>query len=189
MKKLLPALLLSFMMLACSSESHEHQTQPSPLATERAEAYNLATTDAFNTSFQLALDAYFDLKDALVETDASKAADLAEILHGRLQVVSIENLDTPASVLWADEGAIATRYAENIKNESDVEQQRLYFESVSDAFIHMAKAYGPFENTIFVQTCPMVRGGSADWLSREEQIMNPYHGSRMLNCGSVIERI
>jgi hypothetical protein len=53
----------------------------------------------------------------------------------------------------------------------------------------MVKAYGPFDNTIFRQTCPMVRGGSADWLSREERIMNPYHGSRMLNCGSVVERI
>ena len=189
MKYLLPALFLSTMMLACGSESHEHQTQPSPLATDRAEVGQLATTDQFNTSFTLALDAYFDVKDALVETDASKAAELAEILHGRLSVITFENLDDPAAVLWADEGTVAIDNAERIKNETDVEQQRRYFEDVSEAFIHMAKAYGPFDNTIFVQTCPMVRGGSADWLSREERVMNPYHGSRMLNCGSVIARI
>jgi len=74
-------------------------------------------------------------------------------------------------------------------NEADVETQRLHFETVSNAYIEMVKAYGPFENVIYRQTCPMVRGGSADWLSKEERVMNPYHGDRMLNCGSVVERI
>lgn len=189
MKPILSAVFLSLLLLACGSESHEHQTQPSPLATDAAEIPRLEVSEDFRTAFTLALDAYFDLKDALVETNASKAAELAEVLYGRLSIVPVENLETQAAVIWADNGTIARDETERIKNESDVERQRRYFEDVSDAFILMAKSFGPFENTIFVQTCPMVRGGSADWLSREEQIMNPYHGSRMLNCGSVIARI
>ena len=53
----------------------------------------------------------------------------------------------------------------------------------------MMKSYGPLDNAIYIQRCPMVRGGEADWLSKEEKILNPYFGSQMLTCGSVIEKV
>jgi hypothetical protein len=57
------------------------------------------------------------------------------------------------------------------------------------AMIEVVEAFGPLANTVYRQTCPMVRGGSADWLAEEEQIANPYHGSRMLRCGEVVRKI
>jgi hypothetical protein len=72
---------------------------------------------------------------------------------------------------------------------SDVEAQRMEFESLSMAMINVVEAFGPLSNAVYRQTCPMVRGGSADWLATEEQIANPYHGSRMLRCGDVVRKI
>jgi hypothetical protein len=189
MKQSLSFLTALLMLSACGNAGHDQHSAPSPTVSDHAEMHQLTVTDTFQSTFELALDAYFDLKDALVETNASKAADQAGVLHSRMQVVNIEGLSTEAAALWAGHGTVATEATQKIVNETDVERQRLYFEDVSNAFIDMAKAYGPFENTVFRQTCPMVRGGSADWLSREERIMNPYHGSRMMNCGSVVERI
>lgn len=189
MKNLLFLLTFSLMLGACAGSTEDHDHYPSHAASDRAETPEMATNDEFLTSFTLALDAYFDLKDALVKTDAENAAQHAEILHSRLELVEFGDLPEQASVLWADAGTQATESANSIVSESDVEEQRVQFEHVSNVFINMVKAYGPFENTIYRQTCPMVRGGSADWLSREENVMNPYHGDRMLNCGSVVERI
>jgi uncharacterized protein YceK len=177
------------LLSACGNGGHDHHATQGSAATADAQTRQMAISESFQTSFELALDAYFDLKDALVETNQAKAADLAGVLLSRLQVVDADGLNADAAALWSSHGAVATSSTQKIAGEPDVEQQRLFFEDVSKVFIDMVKAYGPFENTIYRQTCPMVRGGSADWLSREERVMNPYHGSRMLNCGSVVERI
>jgi len=44
------------------------------------------------------------------------------------------------------------------------------------------------ENTLYQQFCPMYDGGSA-WLSMNEEIRNPYYGSKMLKCGKVQKEI
>ncbi len=56
--------------------------------------------------------------------------------------------------------------------------------------VALAKAFGPFDETIFVQHCPMAdNNNGADWLSLDKQIRNPYFGDKMLTCGSVTETI
>jgi len=53
--------------------------------------------------------------------------------------------------------------------------------------VKLAKA-APREAAIYLDHCPMYKGGS-DWLSREKEIKNPFYGSMMLSCGSVQETI
>jgi hypothetical protein len=55
--------------------------------------------------------------------------------------------------------------------------------------IQVVENFRPVGYEIYVQSCPMVRSGSADWLSREETIRNPYHGDRMMRCGEVLRQI
>jgi len=43
---------------------------------------------------------------------------------------------------------------------------------------------------VYLQFCPMANGGKgASWLSKDEEIRNPYFGSRMLKCGRIKETI
>lgn len=189
MKTYLSVFALSLLLISCGGAETESQTtSDSTVSTPVAEAA-LPTPDSFRSSFLTTLDAYFELKDALVQTDATLASDKANALLAAMQQVDTNGLSAEAAMLWEVAGKDASTAVESLAAATDVEVQREHFEPLSNALIDMVKSFGPFNNVVYVQRCPMVRGGSADWLSKEEQIMNPYHGSRMLNCGSVIERI
>lgn len=46
------------------------------------------------------------------------------------------------------------------------------------------------ETPTYYQFCPMANGGKgANWLSKENEVKNPYYGSEMLTCGKVVETI
>lgn len=187
MKKIISIFSLSLILTACGGEQHNHNSVQEAVVANESSA--LPTPDTFKSTFLSSLDAYFNLKDALVQTDAVSAAALADALVSSIENVDTNGLSEEAAMLWDVAGADALAAAKALKDEQDVEVQREHFEPLSNAFIDMVKAYGPFDHVVYVQRCPMVRGGSADWLSKDEQVMNPYHGSRMMNCGSVIERI
>lgn len=191
MKTYLSLIALSLLLVSCGgaeteSQSTSESTSSTPVAVAEPA---LPTPDGFRSSFLTTLEAYFELKDALVQTDATLASDKANALLEAMQQVDTNGLSAEAAMLWEVAGKDAIAAVENLAAATDVEVQREHFEPLSNALIDMVKSFGPFNNVVYVQRCPMVRGGSADWLSKEEQIMNPYHGSRMLNCGSVIERI
>lgn len=189
MKNIITLFSLTVLLAACGG-NHNHQSEMGASETPSvAESAALVTTTEFRADFSEALEAYFELKDALVATNPSEAAAKSVVLMERLSAVRNAGLSAEATMLWNVAGGDASAAAEAITEEADVEVQREHFEPLSNAFIDMVKAYGPFDNAVFRQTCPMVRGGSADWLSKEENVMNPYHGSRMLRCGSVVERI
>ncbi len=183
---LLLSLLLSVSLIACGGAEHDHHEEtPDQLALSETTAHSEAS-DEFATSFADAVSAYLDLKDALVETDAATAREKAEYLHAKLEDVSHEGLADEDASFWENTVAEMRSGTENITTEEDVEEQRYQFEYVSNAFIATFDRFGNMGMTVYQQTCPMVRGGSADWISAEGQVMNPYHGERMMNCGSVV---
>jgi hypothetical protein len=189
MKNIIAGISLSLFLVACGGSASEYQSQAESTTPATVVEAALPTPDTFKSSFELALNGYFELKDALVQTDAASASARATALLATMQQVDTNGLSAEAAMLWEVAGQDAAAATALLAAETDVEVQRVHFEPLSNALIDMVKSYGPFGNALFVQRCPMVRGGSADWISKEEQVMNPYHGSRMLNCGSVIERI
>ena len=73
----------------------------------------------------------------------------------------------------------------NISEAQDVEKQRNVFNSLSKGVYELIKASKPTE-AVYYQYCPMKK---MNWLSKENTIKNPYYGSQMLSCGSVVETI
>lgn len=113
---------------------------------------------------------YLAVKDALVATDAEKAAEHA----GKLA----------ASASGEVAGA-----AKRLSETTDVNQQREVFSELTaamEAGLKGAIASGK----IYKQFCPMAFEGKGDyWFSNSEQIRNPYFGDKMLKCGRVEETI
>ncbi len=184
---LIAALTLILFLTACSPSEQEQAQQDErqmQLQTQVVES-----SPEFNQQISTVLDHYFDLKDALVESDAAKATTAAELLLSESDQVDESSLDSGSSSLWDSYLEIISGRSEELIPLTDVEQQRVQFEYISEAMIDMVEMFQPVGYEIYHQTCPMVRGGSADWLSREEQIENPYHGDRMMNCGEVIRRM
>ncbi len=130
------------------------------------------------------LEGYFDLAEILTLSDAESAAGAAEAFAGVL-----EASNGGSSAFWEGQRAILLERARVMAEQEDVEDQRYQFESLSEAMIRVAERYGSPGTAIYVQRCPMVRGGSADWLSREAGIRNPYHGDRMMTCGMTLREI
>jgi hypothetical protein len=131
-----------------------------------------------------ALTAYYNVKDALVATDAAKAQSSAAELVASLGKVNAANLSA------TDKKAMATAKtkAADISKSTDVDVQREAFEGLSTSMIALAKATKPAKT--YVQFCPMAaEGKGASWLSSTREVRNPYYGDKMLKCGSVKEEI
>jgi Cu(I)/Ag(I) efflux system membrane fusion protein len=76
----------------------------------------------------------------------------------------------------------------HIQHQEDIEGLRKNFIALSDWMIQLTKSFKPHDETLYLQHCPMADNNKgADWLSREEPIVNPYFGSSMLSCGEVTE--
>ena len=69
----------------------------------------------------------------------------------------------------------------------DIEELRAEFKSISEMLIARIEEEG-YEGTLFKQYCPMYDGGSS-WISEEENIQNPFYGTRMHNCGETVEQL
>ena len=180
-------ILFIFIFTACGQTEQERQLQEQRQMQMQMQL--VESTPEFNAHMESVLERYFDLKDALVLSDAQSASELADNYLTEVSEVNAESLNQESAALWISFSEIITNSTKELIPLEDVDDQRYHFEYISEAMIEMVDTFRPIGYEIYHQSCPMVRGGSADWLSREEQIANPYHGDRMLRCGEVIRRI
>lgn len=158
---------------------HEHENQhPSPQ--NKAQETNLLTA---------VFEAYFALKDALVNTNSEMASSMSNNLLTAINAVKVEALKMEEQVVWMEKMKDLEADAKRIADTKDVANQRLYFRTLSEnmhALIKVAKPNTP----VYYQFCPMANDGKgANWLSKESGIKNPYYGSQMLSCGKTVETI
>lgn len=187
MRYLFILLLITFVTACQPPEEEQAQQMERQLELQREASEDLPFN--FKTDLDSLLTDYFALKNALVKSDSTSGADYAKQLREQAQSVRTAQVDPDNEGLWMGISEILDRETENLISTSDIEMQRLHFEPISEAMIQVVESFHPVGYTIYHQSCPMVRGGSADWLSREEQISNPYHGDRMLRCGETIKQI
>lgn len=142
---------------------------------------SFAQDNATQTGSQLQelLSSYYNIKDALVAGNANTASISAEqfvkTINGiDYKVISEGNVNT----LLKDAGRISE--TRNIK------QQRELFANFSTNMVTLAKAVKLTMQPVYEVYCPMKK---AYWLSNEKAIKNPYFGSAMLTCGSVVETL
>jgi len=125
---------------------------------------------------QAIYDSYIELKNALVLTQFEVAQRAAAKLKLNLE---------------AHKGCESTALtAEKIAAAKNIVTQRENFTSLSADLIAMFKHADLEKGTIYVQHCPMAnKGDGGDWLASEQHIQNPYYGSEMMECGSVVDKI
>ena len=148
--------------------------------------YTAETPDEFKVQLNVVANAYLDLKDAFVGTDATAAAEQADKTITSLESVDMSLVKGDGHMYWMEQLSAMLSHAEKIKSSSDVEAQRKQFGFLSDAMIKAIEAFGTIGNTFYVQFCPMAfNNQGADWISSEQAIKNPYFGDKMMKCGSV----
>lgn len=143
-----------------------------------------------NQLMDLSLE-YLVLKDLMVEGNGTDIRKAGVQVREKLQTMDKDLTSGDAAVHWASLMNPMTESLELITTTGDRDVQRLQFINLSKALINAVQSFGTsFESPLYVQFCPMANNDKgATWISREEEIINPYFGDVMLNCGNVEEVI
>lgn len=132
---------------------------------------------------------YFSLKDALVKTDGTMASAAAKELVASINAVKMGELKMDVHMVWMKVLENLKKDATAISESTDAKKQRSSFNTLSKSIYELIKV-SKSDETVYYQFCPMADDGKgANWLSKENNIKNPYFGSMMLSCGKVVETI
>ena len=155
--------------------------------------YRIATNESLSflnkkakQSLNPLFDEYLLLKDALVVDDLEKAKSIAGTFQNKLSKVNMSVFKGDAHNVWMEHNSQAEKALKVIMGAENIGLARKGFKDLSDQFVMMAKSFGPFDQTLYIQHCPMANSNKgADWISNSKEIRNPYFGQDMLTCGEV----
>lgn len=136
----------------------------------------------FEKSFFPVLEAYMELKDALVLSDAVVVQQASEKALSKLKRVN------KSALKGALIGHISSleKYFMAIAMTKSLTEQRSNFMLLSDPFVAIMPGMENPDKPVYVLHCPMANNNlGSDWLSWEKEIRNPYYGEAMLSCGEV----
>jgi Cu(I)/Ag(I) efflux system membrane fusion protein len=142
--------------------------------------------DIFQKDFTSVLSAYFDLKDAFVNTNVEDTKAAASKMLQHTENLKVSNLGT----METQHLAKIKSMLEAISTNDNIENQRDHFIVLSENIIAFASNMETLEKPVYIQHCPMVNNNKgADWLSLSEEIRNPYFGEVMMNCGDTQRKL
>jgi len=132
------------------------------------------------------LASYYELKNALVNSDANTAASAAADLLKAVNGVDVKTLSAGEQKAFASLQGKLSLDARHISEVKNLSHQREHFASLSLNMHLLAKAARLSDQPIYADYCPMKK---TYWLSADATIKNPYFGKEMLTCGQVKETI
>lgn len=163
--------------------------KPVPMAVSKHSA-------SFNSSVQEALDAYYDLSEALVEWNEASSSAAAAKLHTALDSLKVEELKVDTTGIYEsalDPLANARQAVAAIESGTDWEPRRRAFMNLSENLRLLMIVVKYDQAKLYWQECPMAFNDTeaAYWISPTADVRNPYLGLKhpkykdgMLECGS-----
>jgi len=173
----------SFTILSCGGSDKKAELQKEePVAPLKSK-----NSEALNQSFAKLLTSYYDVKDALVVSDTIKANTAAASLLVNADSLLVSEIVDSSGLLKTTAtnfAATISGSAKGLMGEKDLEAKRKEFQMISEAMYDLTRTIRYDQQKIYHQYCPMAFDNTgAYWLSKEEQIKNPYFGSKMPSCG------
>lgn len=136
---------------------------------------------------QQIIKGYLPLKNALAQDNSQKASDAAKGLFSILKKIDISKTRAKDNSELRDILKSASESAEHIgDNADDIVLQREHLLSLSNDITGLIEKVGTGGLQLYQDFCPMYDNGKGGtWISETKEIVNPYEGTKMLNCGSV----
>ena len=160
-----------------TSENHENHEAPTEVISQK------------ENQLKSVFDNYFKLKDALITSDDTATAAKSSLLLASINAVQMDKLDMDVHMVWMKVLNQIKEDSEHIAETNDIKHQRDHFMTLSKEIYSLMKV-SKSDVQVYYQFCPMANGGKgANWLSKENEIKNPYYGSMMLTCGKTVETI
>lgn len=186
--------MFSALVLASSCGSEATTEESSAAASEQPTAAPQSNLgDAATSSLITVVNDYYQLKDALVATDAMKTDEAANKLSSSVKALQTSLLADSTSA------ESVVKLLDTIGNNAELivaaqdpttEQKRVHFEFISNAMFSLLKEADLKHAGVYRQYCPMAfNDKGAYWLSNDDEIRNPYFGKKMLECGEVTDSL
>jgi len=175
-------ILIVSMTLVNQVEAQGHQSHHE---NHQLEAPGTHATDEFQAEFAVFMQNYFDLKEALVDSDLEKARHNSHAMGDQLEEIGPHRLEGDEHMFWMNRFEDLSDGIAAIHDAGSLDDAREYFSSLSDQLIEIVGTLG-MDGSVYHQYCPMADAG---WLSDEEEIRNPYMPETMLGCGSIEKKI
>ncbi len=154
----------------------------------RPKVKTMETSEAFREQITKIAEAYFQLKNSLVASDASAATKALQGLTNTLSRVDMRSLKGRAHDHWMALKASLDKDLQQLTKANDLETIRHHFAGLSENILDMVESFGLEKDKVYKDFCPMaLDNNGAHWLSETEEIRNPYFGDAMLSCGEVKE--
>lgn len=171
-----------------------NEAKAGPLAAKKHSAL-------FNTGIDSLMNAYFTIKDALVNADSSMAKAAAAKLVALADSNRLAELKNDTAAIY--QTALSQlndvkANAESLLKQTDIIELRQDFRMIGESIYPLLKTIHYEGNTLYWQNCPMAFGENKDanWISNTKEIVNPYLGKNhpefkatMLHCGEVKDSI
>lgn len=135
---------------------------------------------------QALLTSYYDIKNALVNSDATMAASKAAEFSKALSSVDMKAMPTADMTAFMGFQDKLAFDAKHISESKDIAHQREHFANFSSNLFKLAKVVKLTKVPVYYDYCPMKK---SYWLSDNSAIKNPYFGKQMLTCGSIKETL
>lgn len=168
-------------VVAANHEGHSETTELT--VQHQNDSEQSKKTDQLKAVF----DIYFEIKEALIKSDAGIASSKSTELLKAINSVMMNKLEIDVHLVYMKVLDGLKEKSQKIAESDEVEIQRNQFVDLSKYIYQLMKA-SKTETPVYYQFCPMANSGKgANWLSKESAIKNPYYGSKMLTCGKTVE--
>ena len=179
-------LMLAIQPLAMAQHEHHGNMNMDQSSMKQA---HYQVSEAFQKQMSTLYETYINLKDALVSSNPTMAAERATMMKKQLGKVDMNLLEGEAHKAWMDHEISMTNQLTTMATSSSLESQRAVFAQLSETMYQCLKSFGMQGMKAYYQFCPMaMHGAGAHWLSATEEIKNPYFGDKMMKCGKTVEK-
>jgi Cu(I)/Ag(I) efflux system membrane fusion protein len=149
-----------------------------------------AVNDQFKSQLRDLLDPYLVLEESLVKGDVKASHEATGRLAASLSDVDMTRLKPDEHEQWMPLVSQIDKAIKSARGTQDIEAIRQSFAVISDAYFKAIQAFSVQGMNVYYQFCPMAFDNKgAYWISKTEDVRNPYFGSKMLSCGEIVQEI
>lgn len=148
---------------------------------------DVALSDSSAAQVRGVVTAYLNVARALSRDDFATVQTTATRLATAVERASLRDVPLPVGLAWNRQQRSMLRASAQLTAASNIEEARATLPALTDALEAGVQALPEGTvGTLFRAFCPMAfNDRGATWLSRDEQIRNPYFGSTMFRCGEI----
>ena len=142
----------------------------------------------FRQQFTKAVEAYLAVQQALANDDSKQAVAAAKKMAEAIDAVNMKLLEGEDHMAWMKASGELKKILAGAVQAKGVEPVRKEFALLSEEVAVAVKRFGVSGSSLYKFKCPMAfNNRGATWVQTGQDTRNPYFGSVMLQCGSVIE--